>query len=76
MKAPIFVDFHNLDLLGRVRLNTAGTIADLNRTGLRLTQGIELLLVSDEWKGEGTAEYSQEEQLWTARFSWDKLQSL
>jgi hypothetical protein len=64
----IFVDFHNSDEHGRVRLNTVGTIEDLNRLGFVLCEGAEVLLYSYEVETEGTVTYSAEEGLWVANF--------
>jgi len=48
----VFVDFHNSDSFGRVRLNTVGTIQDLNQSGLVLHEGAEILVYSYEDEAE------------------------
>jgi hypothetical protein len=47
MTPSISVDFMNKDEQGRIRLNTVGTIDDLAKTGLVLTEGLRVLLVED-----------------------------
>jgi hypothetical protein len=49
----VFVDFHNSDRQGRVRLNTVGTVQDLNRLGVVLREGTEILLYSYEVETDG-----------------------
>jgi hypothetical protein len=73
MTPRIFVDFHNCDPQGRVRLNTVGSIQDLASSGIRLESGTPLVLCDyEEFEIEGTAEYSAEEGIWVAVFDWDR----
>jgi len=72
----IFVDFNNSDRQGRVRLNCVGTVEDLNRLGIVLREGTEMLLSCVELEIEGIATYSTEEGLWVARVDWDRIRSL
>ena len=69
----IFVDFHNCDPHGRVRLNTVGTLQDLNRLGFVLREGAEVLLYSYEVETEGIVTYSAEEGLWVANFDTNSV---
>jgi hypothetical protein len=69
----VFVDFHNSDRQGRVRLNTVGTLQDLNRLGIVLSEGAEILLYCLESETEGVVSYSSEEGLWVAAVDWDKM---
>jgi hypothetical protein len=62
----VFVDFNNSDRLGRVRLNTVGTVQDLNRLGIVLREGAAMILRSFELEAEGTVTYSSEEGMWVA----------
>jgi hypothetical protein len=72
----VFVDFNNSDRQGRVRLNCVGTVQDLNRLGIILREGTEMLLSCVELEIEGIATYSTEEGLWVARVDWDRIRSL
>jgi hypothetical protein len=72
----VFVDFHNSDRQGRVRLNTVGTLQDLNRLGVVLHDGREVLLYSYEVEIEGVAVYSTEEGLWVAKFDSNNFRDL
>jgi hypothetical protein len=54
MTAPtIYADFHNADARGRLRLNCAGTVADLARTGVVLTEGLRLTFSDGELEVAG-----------------------
>ena len=70
----VFVDFQNSDRLGRVRLSTVGTIHDLNRLGISLSEGTQLLLYCLELEAQGTATYSAEEGGWVAIIDWGQIQ--
>ena len=72
----LFVDFHNSDHLGRVRLNTVGTIQDLNQLGVILREGAEILIYCHEAEAEATATYSKEEGLWVAVIDWSRMREL
>jgi hypothetical protein len=75
-QARIFADFHNADVKGRVRLNCAGTIADIERHGIVLQDGQSLIIYSEELEVEGVVSYSEEEKLWTAVIDWDAIRSV
>jgi hypothetical protein len=72
----VFVDFNNSDRQGRVRLNCVGTVEDLNRLGIVLQEGTELLLCCHELETEGSVTYSTEEGLWVAGVDWKKIREL
>ena len=72
----VFADFHNADVKGRVRLNCAGTIADLKRQGIELRDGQPLIIYSEELEVEGVVRYSEEEKLWTAVIDWDAIREV
>lgn len=78
----IYADFQNADPAGRVRLNCAGTIADLSRAQLRLHEGLAVLLYADDADEtgrtqrlvvEGVATYSPDEHCWVATIDWQKI---
>ena len=75
-KPSVFADFHNADAKGRVRLNCAGTVADLKRQKIVLQDGQSLIIYSEELEIEGIVYYSGEEELWTAVIDWDAIQEV
>jgi len=72
----IYVDFHNTDPVGRVRLNTIGSIKDLNRQGTILQNGLAVRLYCEEFEVTGTVEFSSEEHIWTARYRWEDRKAI
>ena len=75
-KPSVFADFHNADAKGRVRLNCAGTVADIKRQKIVLQDGQSLIIYSEELEIEGTVHYSDEENLWTAEIDWNAIQEV
>ncbi|MCE2413288.1 hypothetical protein J4G07_04745 [Candidatus Poribacteria bacterium] len=75
-KSRVFADFHNADVKGRVRLNCAGTAADLERQGIVLQEGQSLIIYSEELEVEGVAHYSEAEKLWTAVIDWNAIREV
>lgn len=69
----VFADFHNADAQGRLRLNCAGTIADLAKQKIQLQHDLHLTLYSEELEIDGVVQYSIEEHLWVAAIDWDKI---
>ena len=72
----VFADFHNADAKGRVRLNCAGTITDLERQKIVLRNGQSLIIYSEELEVAGVVYYSEAEKLWTAVVDWDAIQEV
>ncbi len=75
-KPRVFADFHNADAKGRVRLNCAGTVADLKHQKIVLLSGQSLIIYSEELEVEGVVHYSEEEKLWTAVIDWDAIREI
>ena len=69
----IYADFNNADAQGRLRLNTNGTIADLNRFGISLFHGLSLELSDGELLACGNVEYSESESIWVAVIDWKNV---
>lgn len=78
----VYADFQNADASGRIRLNTVGTARDLAEQGLELSEGLVLLLYSDDVDDrgnqddlvvEGAATYSNEEHCWVVRIDWSAI---
>lgn len=75
-KPKVFADFHNADAKGRVRLNCAGTEADIKRQNIVLQDGQPLIIYSEELEAAGIVHYSEEEKLWTAVIDWNAIQEV
>ncbi|RKU21100.1 hypothetical protein C6503_05170 [Candidatus Poribacteria bacterium] len=75
-KVRVFADFHNADVKGRVWLNCAGTIEDLERQKIVLQDGQSLIIYSEELEVEGVVHYSEEEKLWTAVIDWNAIREV
>jgi len=75
-KPRVFADFHNADVKGRVRLNCAGTTADLKRQGIMLRDRQRLIIYSEELEVEGVVHYSEAEKLWTAVIDWNAIREV
>ena len=75
-KLRVFADFHNADAKGRVRLNCAGTRADIKRQKIVLQDGQSLIIYSEELEVAGVVHYSEEEKLWTAVIDWNAIQEV
>lgn len=69
----IFVDFHNTDSQGRLRLNCVGTNDDLRCQNILLHDGQSLILYSEELQVEGVVHYSEEEKFWVAVIDWNQI---
>jgi hypothetical protein len=78
----VYADFHNVDPLGRIRLNCAGTAQDLTDHGIELQEGMILALYTDDCddRGEldellvtGAVAYSSEENGWVVAVDWSAL---
>ena len=75
-KPRVFADFHNADAKGRVRLNCAGTEADIKRQKIVLQDGQPLIIYSEELEVEGIVHYSEEEKLWTVPIDWNAIREV
>ena len=75
-KPRVFADFHNADAKGRMRLNCAGTEADIKRQEIVLQDGQSLIIYSEELETTGVVHYSEEEKLWTIVIDWSAIQEV
>jgi hypothetical protein len=75
----VYVDFHNADSQGRLRLNAVGTIEDLSRQQIELRDGLRLAFCSDDLDERGAVDkllidgvvsFSEEEECWVATIDW------
>ena len=72
----VFVDFHNADVQGRLRLNCIGTIEDLASQNIELHDGRSLTLYSEDLEVDGVVRYSESEDIWVAVIDWDRIKQL
>ena len=73
----IFADFNNADAQGRVRLNCVGTLEALARLGIRLENGLLVVVTDeDELEADGEVVYSTEEHIWVAKIDWKAIRRL
>lgn len=75
-RSHIYVDFMNADSQGRVRMNCVGTTEDLEKLGLRLEDGLRVIVHDDELEADGEVQFSADEKLWVARIDWNALRPL
>jgi hypothetical protein len=69
----IYGDFNNADKQGRIRLNTHGSKADLERLGIELVDGLEILLDDhDDVTAEAIVRLCPNEG-WVAEVDWDAI---
>jgi hypothetical protein len=73
MNKPIYADFNNADEEGRVRLNTEGTVTDLEEHSVSLSAGQRLKISDGEMETEGVVEFSDDEQIWVIRIDREKI---
>ena len=72
----VYADFHSADSQGRLRLNCVGTVQDLSRQRIELTDGLSLTLYSEDLEVEGQVQCSMEENLWVAVIDWDAIKEV
>lgn len=72
-KPAVYVDFHNADRDGFVRLNTNGTRDDLDRLGIVLEDGLNLVVSDLEITIEGTVCSPGAEGVWRLLVDWEKV---
>ncbi len=79
----VYVDLQNADRHGRLRLNCAGTIDDLQREAIILREGLVLALYSDDGDANGNVDnlvvdgivsFSGDESCWVAAIDWNAVQ--
>ena len=72
----IYVDFHNADEQGRLRLNCIGTIEDLNRKHIQLHNGQNLTFYSEDLEVDGLIQYSEDDRIWVATIDWNAVREV
>ena len=69
----IYADFNNADTAGRLRLNTAGSLRDLERLPAVQVNGQVVTVVSEDLRVEGIMRFSIEEEIWVAEIDWNAV---
>jgi hypothetical protein len=72
----IYADFNNCDREGRVRLNCIGSRADLDRLGISLHEGMDLIVSDSELEVEAVAHFVAEASIWAAEFDPQRLRDV
>jgi hypothetical protein len=72
----VFVDFHNADEQGRLRLNCIGTIEDLARQQAELENGQQLTLYGEDLEVDGVVQFSEDEKVWVATIDWNQIRQV
>ncbi len=73
----ITADFNNADELGRLRLSCIGSIRDLALLGVRLADGLRIVVTdNDELEADGEVIYSTDEHIWVAKIDWNAIRRL
>lgn len=70
----IYADFNNADVAGRLRLNVAGSLADLDRVRDLVEPGSRVIFYSEDLEVEGSVQHSESEGgIWVGRINWSHL---
>ena len=72
----IHVDFNNAEPPGRVRLSTVGGIESLAVAGVRLVEGLAVVVADEELEADGIVAYSADEHQWVAKIDWDAIRRI
>jgi hypothetical protein len=72
----VFVDFHNADEQGRLRLNCIGTIEDLSRQHTELENGQRLVLYGEDLEVDGVVQFSEDEKIWVVAIDWNQIRQV
>ena len=72
----VFVDFHNADERGRLRLNCIGSIEDLARQHIELENGQRLMLCGEDLEVEGVVQFSEDEKIWVVAIDWNQIRQV
>ena len=72
----VFVDFHNADEQGRLRLNCIGTIEDLAHQHSELENGQRLMLYGEDLEVDGVVQFSEDEKIWVVAIDWNQIRQV
>ena len=79
MHPHLCADFQNVDPDGHIRMNTSGTLEDLARLRLLLSEGLAAELCTDDCDSNrglsipATIEFNPSEEIWAAVVDWSQL---
>jgi hypothetical protein len=81
MQAPgsiprIYADFNNCYREGRVRLNCNGSKADFDRLGMRLHEGMNVIVSDFELEVAAVTTFLTEDSIWAAAFDPQQLRDV
>lgn len=77
MAAPVITaDFNNADKQGRLRLSIVGATLDLARLGIRLENGLRIVVSDGELEADAEVQYSNDEHIWVAKIDWNAIRRL
>jgi len=78
MLTPVITaDFNNADVLGRLRLSIIGATRDFARLGLRLENGLRIVVSdNDELEADAEVVYSTDEHIWVAKIDWKAIRHI
>jgi hypothetical protein len=77
MATPVITaDFNNADALGRLRLSIIGAVRDFARLGIRLVDGLRIVVTDGELEADGEVMYSNDEHIWVAKIDWNAIRRL
>ncbi len=72
----ITADFNNADRSGRLRLNLIGSTRDFARLGVRLEEGLRIVVRDDDLEADGELTFSTDEHIWVAKIDWNAIRRL
>jgi hypothetical protein len=72
----LYADFNYMLEKNVVGLNTTGTEDDLKHQGIKLANGLKVVLTDGEVEADGVVEYSKSKRIWVAHIDWDKARSV
>jgi hypothetical protein len=72
MMNHVYADFNNCDAQGRIRLNTAGSIDDMETQNIRLSDGMILAIYSEDLEATGVARELAEGG-WGVELDWEAV---
>lgn len=81
-KPRIYADFQNADAQGRIRLNTQGTLDDINELQLEMCDGLAVTLYTDDVNPAGAEDFmevdgvvslAEAEKCWVATIDWNAI---
>ena len=76
MTIRIYGDFNNADREGNIRLHLPGSKMDIEKQGLELKDGMEVIISDGELEVLGYTKYSKREKIWVACIKWNEIKDI